>query len=53
MWELSHGIPYLIQHLANACFARACAEGTGRVEERHVLDAHQILRQTRRELFID
>jgi hypothetical protein len=53
MWELSHGIPYLIQHLANGCFARACADGTGRVEERHVLDAHQVLLQTRRELFTD
>jgi hypothetical protein len=53
LWELSHGVPYLIQHLANECFARACAEGTGRVEERHVVDAHQVLFRTRPELFLD
>ncbi len=53
MWELSHGVPYLIQHLANECFACACVEGAGRVEERHVVDAHQILLRRRPELFLD
>jgi hypothetical protein len=53
MWELSQGVPYLIQHLANESFARACAEGTGRAEERHVLDAHRTLFRKRPEVFLN
>jgi hypothetical protein len=51
MWQLSHGVPYQIQHLANESFARASLEGTGRVEERHVIDAQQALLRRRPELF--
>jgi hypothetical protein len=53
MWQLSHGIPYLIQHLASLCFARAAAEGVGRVEERHLHEAYQGLRRARPELFAE
>jgi hypothetical protein len=53
MWELSHGVPYQIQHLANECFARASADRTGRVEQRHVIDAHRSLLNSRPELFLE
>jgi hypothetical protein len=36
IWALSQGEPYLIQHLSNLSFERACKEGARRVEEGHV-----------------
>jgi hypothetical protein len=53
IWEISRGIPYLIQHISSHSFALARAERTGRVEEAHVLAAHHDLVRTKPALFID
>jgi hypothetical protein len=53
IWEISHGVPYIIQYISHHSFSRACAEKTIRVEESHVLAAHQELRHMKPELFLD
>lgn len=51
IWELSHGIPYLIQHISGQSFSLANVEGARRVEERHVRHAHEDLSGRRTEMF--
>ncbi len=53
IWELSRGIPYLIQHLSGQSFFAANRDDARRVEERHVLTAHEELSGKRPELFRD
>jgi AAA+ ATPase superfamily predicted ATPase len=53
IWELSHGIPYLIQHISGQSFSMANLEGARRVEERHVHLAHEELSRRRPEIFRD
>jgi hypothetical protein len=53
IWELSRGVPYLIQHISGRSFSGASKEGSKRVEERHVRTAYEELRNKRPEIFHD
>lgn len=51
IWDLSRGVPYLIQNLSGQAFACANREGARRVGEGHVRTAHTELSQRRPDLF--
>jgi TIR domain len=51
IWELSQGIPYLIQHLSGRSFAFANREVAELVDERHVRSAHEELSRKKPKLF--
>jgi hypothetical protein len=53
IWELSRGIPYLIQHISGQSFSCANREGARSVDERHVRIAHEELSGKRPEIFRD
>lgn len=51
LWELSLGVPYLIQHLSGLSFSCANKEGVEQVEQRHVSLAYDQLFKKRPDMF--